>query len=87
MKTITTAGNTVAPAILALEALGFVVQIDHTAAGDRCRATRNDETYSAADPVEVLGLVRLVEVRGWDWSASGEELDSVLRRHSLEPTD
>jgi len=81
MKTITTAGNTVVPALLTLEALGFDVHIERTSSGDQCTATRNEETYVAADPVEVLGLVRLVEVRGWDWSATDEEIDVVFRRH------
>ena len=83
MKTIRAAGNTVVPAILALEALGFTVRIDHADDGARCRATRGGEVYSAADPVEVLGLVRLVEVRGWNWSATDDDLEAVRRRHAL----
>jgi hypothetical protein len=83
MKTITTAGNTVAPAILALEALGFTVHVAHSSSGDRCRATRHGETYEAADPVEVVGLVLLVEVRGWDWQTTDDELEDVRRRHAL----
>jgi hypothetical protein len=83
MKTITTTGNTVAPSLLALEALGFTVHVAQSSAGDRCRATRHRETYEAADPVEVLGLVRLVELRGWDWQTTDDELEEVGRRHAL----
>jgi hypothetical protein len=83
MKSITTAGNTVAPAILALEALGFRVQIKREPEGEGCHATRKDEAYFAADPIEVLGLVKLVEVRGWLWATTDDELEEVARRHAL----
>jgi hypothetical protein len=80
MKFITTAGNTVVPAILALERLGFTVAIERTGDDEEVRATRGDESYLADDPVAVLGLVKLIEVRGWDWSPTDEEIDEVLRR-------
>ncbi len=68
MKHIAAAGNTVVPALLALEALGF--RVDITGDGERptCRATRGQEVYVADEPVSVLGLVKLVEVRGWNWT-------------------
>jgi hypothetical protein len=83
MKTITPAGDTVVPAILALEALGYRVRIERTADGDRCQAIRDDEVYVATDPIEVLGLVKLIEVRGWDWASSDDDLDAAFRRHPL----
>lgn len=55
MKQIATAGNTVVPALMTLEALGFRVAVESAGGEQVCRATRDDETYVAADPVAVLG--------------------------------
>ena len=82
MNHIVAAGNTVVPAILALEALGFRVEMsdgEHA----RCQARRDSESYLADDPVTVLGLVRLVELRSWDWGASDAEVDAALHRFRL----
>jgi hypothetical protein len=79
MNTIATAGNVVVPALLVLEKLGFVVE----RRGSLCRASRQDEVYVAEDPVAVLGLVKLVEARTWDWKANDTEIDDVLKRYDL----
>jgi hypothetical protein len=83
MRKITTSGNTVVPAILTLESLGFTVSVEREGPREIVRATRGDETYLADDPVAVLGLVKLVEARGWDWKAADSEIDDVLRRYEL----
>jgi hypothetical protein len=83
MKQITTAGNTVVPGLLALESLGFGISIERIDDRDVFRATRGEETYLADDPVEVLGLVKLIEMRGWEWRAADADLDLVLRRYGL----
>jgi hypothetical protein len=72
----------VVPALLALEALGSRVEVT---AGENsmCQATRGDESYAADDPVTVLGLVRLVEVRGWGWAATDAEIDAAFQRFPL----
>ena len=77
MKRIVAAGNTVVPAILALEALGFAVESDKP---NGFRARRADETYIADDPVMLLGLVKLIECRGWQWEANDTEVDATLER-------
>ncbi|MDB4908363.1 MAG: hypothetical protein JWO05_3147 [Gemmatimonadetes bacterium] len=79
---ISAAGNTVVPALLALEALGFRVEVT-AGAQSSCQAFRGDESYSAGDPVTVLGLVRLVELRSWDWEASDRDIDLTLNRFAL----
>jgi hypothetical protein len=83
MKTISTAGNTVVPGLLALESLGFTVSIERAGGRDLFRATRGEETYVADDPVAVLGLVKLVEVRGWEWCATDPDLERVLLQYGL----
>jgi hypothetical protein len=82
VKHIAAAGNTVVPALLVLEALGFRVELsggEHSS----CHASRGVESYVADDPVTVLGLVRLVELRGWDWGASDAENTAALQRFRL----
>lgn len=67
------AGNTVIPAILALRALGLTVE----QVGDDFIARLDGATFRADDPVAVLGLVKLAEVRH-PWWASDAEIDTVL---------
>ena len=73
---IVQAGNTVVPALLAIESLGFAVEMS----GDTSYARRGQEEYGAEDPVALLGLIRLVELRSWDWPASDRQIDETLRR-------
>jgi len=75
---ISSAGNTLVPAILALEASGYTV----TQEGGRIVATAANARFAAEDPVTVLGLVRLAESRR-PWQADDDEIDDVLRRFSL----
>ncbi|TCC64404.1 hypothetical protein E0H73_08350 [Kribbella pittospori] len=76
-RNIASAGNTVVPAILALEAAGYrVSQLD----GDLMEATSPEGRYVAEDPLMLLGLIKLVELRTWSWRASDPEIDSVLAR-------
>ena len=83
MKTIATAANTVVPSILALESLGFSIAVDRTASGDLFRATRGEETFVAEDPVALLGLVKLIELRSWEWHPGDAEINAVMRRYGL----
>lgn len=72
------AGDTVVPAILALEACGYTV----TQEFDRFVVKAGDARFAADDPVALLGLVRLAEVRR-PWRASDAELDYVMNRYTL----
>ena len=84
MQNIAAAGNTVVPALLALEKLGFNVSVGRDGGGrDLFEATRGDESYLAEDPVSVLGLVKLIEMRSWEWRPSDLEIDEVLKRYDL----
>lgn len=75
-KTLAQAGNTVVPALLAIESLGYKV----VASGSSLSASKGDDEYFADDPVALLGLIRLVELRSWEWQARDEEIDQTLRR-------
>jgi hypothetical protein len=69
-RLIAQAGNTVVPAVLAVESLGYEVVVD----GAGVLARRGDESYLAEDLVALLGLVRLVELRSWEWRANDDEI-------------
>ncbi len=74
---IAAAGNTVVPSILALEAAGF--QVEQTGE-DLLQAISPTGRYIADDPLQLLGLIKLIEVRGWSWQAADSQIDSVLER-------
>lgn len=78
-RRVVQAGNTVVPALLAVESLGFIIEVS----GDSVSARRGQEEYGAEDPVALLGLIRLVELRSWDWSPSDEQIDETLRRYGM----
>lgn len=76
---IAQASNTVVPALLAIESLGFTVEV-----GDQFVTARGrNGEFIAEDPVAVLGLIRLVDLRSWAWSADDEQIDAVLKRHKI----
>lgn len=83
MPSISAAGNTLVPAILALEALGFKVRMKSYEDFDLCEASRGDETYVADDPMTVLGLIKLIEVRTWEWEATDEQIGEMLLRYEI----
>lgn len=72
------AGNTVVPAILALRRLGFRVEQQ---AGSFVASTPSAR-FTAENPVALLGLVKLIELRG-SWRASDEEIDQALSEFEL----
>lgn len=72
---IAQAGNTVVPAILALEQAGFAV----TKSGESFVAVMRNARFVADDPVALLGLVKLVELRR-PWAATDAEIDDALGR-------
>jgi hypothetical protein len=72
------AANTVVPAILALEECGYVVMQE----GGRFIATASNCRFGAEDPVALLGLVKLAEMRR-PWRADDDEIDDTLGRFSL----
>jgi hypothetical protein len=80
---ISAAGNTVVPAILALEDLGFAISVERVAGQQVIRAVRGDETYVADDPVAVLGLVKLVEARSSQWRAADSDVERVMTQYQL----
>lgn len=74
---IAAAGNVMAPVLAALKALGYVVsRVPGSAA--LLKAESTEASLVAEDPLLLLGLAQLVQVRGASWQASDEELDAFL---------
>ncbi len=80
-RKIVNAGNVVVPAILALEQQGFSVSVREDAGNQTFIAERSLETYVANDPVALLGLARLIELRGWEWQATDSEIEDVIQKY------
>ena len=79
MNRIGAAANTIVPVILELEKAGFVISA--TEDGEILSATRGEDVYVAQEPEAILGLVKLVELRGWNWKATDAEIDDARARH------
>lgn len=80
---IAAAGNTVVPALLVLSGLGFDVTVRTSSEGQWVVAVRGEEEFVADDPVTVLGLIKLVEVRTWNWRASDADIEAALVKYHL----
>jgi hypothetical protein len=83
-KRIAAAGNTVVPALLALEQLGFHILVRYNSVGQTVVAVRGDEEYMADDPVALLGLIKLIEVRQWHWGATDQEIKATRQKYHLD---
>jgi hypothetical protein len=83
-KRIAAAGNTVVPALLVLENLGFDVAVRSSSLGQTVVAVRGEEQYQGDDPVAVLGLIKLIEVRSWEWLPADSEIDNTTRKYRLD---
>ena len=76
---------TMVPAILVLEQLGFTVTVQRH--GDRrnwWRAERQSLELVATEPLKLLGLATIHDMRGTDWRASADEARTISVRHKLE---
>ena len=81
---IASAGNVVVPAIRVLEQRGFSVSRELEQDRELWRARRGSLEAVGADPLELLGLVTIVEGRGAAWRTDDAELADVMQRFGLE---
>ncbi len=75
------AGNTVAPAIQTLKSLGYKVTLSDGL--QLLTAEKGGNSFVADDPVTVLGLIKMHEVRGADWQVPDEELEAIRQEFRL----
>ncbi len=75
--TIAAAGNTLAPALAVIRGMGYQVTLE--AGGDALYvAERGICALKAEDPLTLLGLVKLYEVRGRNWKPTDAEVSALL---------
>lgn len=74
------AGNTVIPAILLIRHMGYTFAYDKEKA--HCLASKDGNSFGAEDPLMVLGLIKLFEMKGENWKAPDDEIDEVLKEIS-----
>ena len=70
--TLAAAGNTLAPALAALRSLGYTVTSVPGLSGD-LKAEAAGLCFVGEDPLQLLGLVRMHELRGAHWQANDDE--------------
>jgi hypothetical protein len=74
------AGNTLVPVLAALDALGFRVWYEPRNSGDDICCAENDQfSISAYDPFALLGLAKMLEVRGENWMPTNAEIERFLK--------
>ena len=78
------AANTLVPAYLALQSKGYQVR------WERGNSAPDDETwfadgplgsFVADDPIELLGLIAMRELRGPSWTATDDQIDAFMSRY------
>lgn len=80
--TVAIAGNTFAPALAALKSAGFAVTVaSSNGAGEVQLLQAENSAYRliAEDALQLLGLAKLVEVRGNSWLPEDSEVEEFLR--------
>jgi len=75
--TIATGGNVLPAALAALNELGYEVTL--MSDGVLCKAENANNTFLAEDPLLLLGLIKLHEIRGDAWQPTGSEVDAFLK--------
>ncbi|MDR7151568.1 hypothetical protein J2W49_003544 [Hydrogenophaga palleronii] len=73
---IASAGNVLPAAFAALRSLGYAVSL--TGNGRRWKAENNSLTLIAEDPLLLLGLAKLHEMRGNEWQPTEAQVEEYL---------
>lgn len=83
---LTSAGNTIVPAYLALIARGLSIVKEPSALTESGMIWVAEDTttqFFADDLVTLLGLVAMQETRGADWQASDEEIERFIAKYGV----
>ena len=68
-----------APAVMTMRAKGYRVTNLWRDGGEHFAAEKDGNRFEAADPIAVLGLIAMHELRGDDWTPTDEEVDEFMR--------
>jgi hypothetical protein len=78
---IAAAGNTEVPCYLALVELGFVVTAQHTDERELwCAEKQGVRIVAEEGPCMLLGLAKLIEMRGERWKAADLDIERFLHQ-------
>ena len=75
------AGNVIIPAIKVIRSLGFSLRLDKQSG--LFKAEKDGNSFRAEDPVAVLGLIKIHEIKGADWRVSDKELAAIGKEFDL----
>jgi hypothetical protein len=83
---IADAGNVLVPAYLALIQKGYSVSCEKLGSEeeDLWIAENSSNRFVAEDPLLLLGLITLYEIRGEKWQASDNEIEAFLKKFGVE---
>jgi hypothetical protein len=76
---ITTAGNVLIPAIKLIKELGYQLKFENNC----FTAERNDDIFTAEDPIYLLGLIKLIEIRGENWRVDDDECEKIGKEYEI----
>jgi hypothetical protein len=81
MRGFSAAGNTMVPAYLTLLQKGYMIRQTRIGDDEHWVAEKDDWRFGAEDPLSLLGIVAIHEVRGEAWKADDEQIESFLQQH------
>ena len=71
---LASAANVDTPAYLTLLSKGYALKLQ----GSLWIAEKGEDSFIGDNPIELLGLISLAEVRGENWRASDEEIQQFM---------
>lgn len=81
---IPAAGNVEVPAYLALRDKGYAVRVKREGLdAETWVAAKGGNRFSAARPIELLGVVAVFETCGESWKATDNEIDDFVKRYGI----
>ncbi len=82
---ISAAGNVETPAYLSLLNSGYSVRKEMlNEQRDTWIAEKDGNRFTADGPIELLGVVKVYEIRGDNWKATDEEIDKFISEFDLD---
>ena len=77
------AGNTEVPAYLAVKEMGYTITVKDLSNKEKLwSAAKDGDEFLGGDPLEILALIKLYEVRGESWQANDSEIDKFLQDYA-----
>jgi len=81
-ETIAVAGNIEVPCYLVIKQLGYSIEMQIKEEKEELWiAEKLDIRFIASNPVELLGMIYMREIRGSSWKANDEEIEAYLSKY------